>query len=74
MRVISARCFPIPDGIDIFHLKEEIPATDMTAKEAVMSVDQERAKLEKECDKLNDMLLDESLEEPEEIHDRIAQV
>jgi ATP-binding cassette subfamily F protein 2 len=74
MRVIGARCFPIPDGIDIFHLKEEIEATDMTAKEAVMSVDSEKAKLEREADKLNDMLLDESIEDVDEIHDRIAQV
>ena len=36
MKVIGARSFPIPDGIDIFHLKEEIEATEMTAKEAVM--------------------------------------
>eukprot|EP01031_Cornospumella_fuschlensis_P035808 gene35808-43432_t len=48
MRVIAARSFPIPDGIDIFHLREEIEASDMTAKEAVMSVDKERAKLEAE--------------------------
>jgi ATP-binding cassette subfamily F protein 2 len=50
MRVIAARSFPIPDGIDIFHLKEEIEATDMTAKEAVMSVDRERAILEAEAE------------------------
>lgn len=24
MKVIAARCFPIPDGIDIFHLSEEV--------------------------------------------------
>ena len=23
MKVIAARCFPIPEGIDIFHLSEE---------------------------------------------------
>ncbi len=32
MKVIGARSFPIPDGIDIFHLKEEIEASEMTAK------------------------------------------
>lgn len=31
MKVIGSRCFPIPDGIDIFYLNEEIEATDMTA-------------------------------------------
>lgn len=35
MKVIGARCFPIPEGIEIFHLKEEIEATELTAKEAV---------------------------------------
>ena len=48
MRVIGARSFPIADGIDIFHLKEEIEPSDLTAKEAVMEVDSERALLEKE--------------------------
>ena len=31
MKVIGSRCFPIPDGIDIFYLNEEIEATEMTA-------------------------------------------
>ena len=46
MKMIGARCFPMPEGIDSFHLKEEIEATDMTAKEAVMSVDKVRAKIQ----------------------------
>jgi len=74
MKVIAARCFPIPDGIDIFHLKEEIEASDMTAKEAVMSVDVERSKLEKEAEGLNDALADESVEDSEELMDRLSQV
>ena len=74
MRVIGARCFPIPDGIDIFHLKEEIEATDMTAKEAVMSVDVERSKLEKEAEDLNDIMGEEGAEDTEEIMDRLTQV
>ena len=59
MRVIAARCFPIADGIDIYHLSEEIEASEMTAKEAVMSVDKERAILEKEADELNDQLAED---------------
>jgi ATP-binding cassette subfamily F protein 2 len=75
MRVIAARCFPIPDGIDIFHLREEIEASDMTAKEAVMSVDAERAKLEKEADELNDILAeDEGGEDAEDAMDRLNQI
>jgi len=60
MKVIASRAFPIPDGIDIFHLKEEIEATDMTAKEAVMSVDKERATLENEAEVLSDLLASEA--------------
>lgn len=74
MKMIGARCFPIADGIDSFHLKEEIEATDMTAKEAVMSVDVERAKLEAEAEELNDLLVDEACAEHDEIMDRLTQV
>jgi ATP-binding cassette subfamily F protein 2 len=73
MNVIGARSFPIPDGIDIFHLKEEIEASDMTAKEAVMSVDAERAKLEAEVEELNELMLVES-EENDDAMERLTQV
>lgn len=75
MKVIGARCFPIPDGIDIFHLKEEIEASDMTAKEAVMSVDVERAKLEEESEKLNNVLAEENNpENNEDTMERLNQI
>ena len=60
MNVIGARCIPIPDGIDMYHVKEEIEATEMTALEAVMSVDSERARLEAEAEELNDIMADEA--------------
>lgn len=48
---------PIPAGIDTFHLKEEIEASDtVTALEAVMAVDEERERLEKEAENLNNAL------------------
>jgi ATP-binding cassette, subfamily F, member 2 len=75
MRTVAAKCFPIPDGIEIFHLKEEIEATDMTAKEAVMSVDVERHALELEAEGLNEKMLDdEAGEEHDELMDRLTQV
>ena len=77
MDVIAARCFPIPDNIDIYHVSEEIEATDMTAKEAVMSVDTETAKLEAEAEYLNDRLADaagEGEDEDDGIMDRLTQV
>ena len=53
MKALGARAIPIPEGIDIFHLKEEIEASEITALEAVMSVDEERVKIENEVENLN---------------------
>ena len=75
MKVIAARSFPIPDGIDIFHLSEEIEASDMTAKEAVMSVDAERAKLEAEAEILNDLMaLEDGGDNADDTMERLTQV
>jgi ABC-type dipeptide/oligopeptide/nickel transport system ATPase subunit len=82
MKVIAARSFPIPEGIDIFHLSEEIEASDMTAKEAVMSVDAERAKLEEEAELLNDMMAnedggesaDDTLERLTQVYERLEEL
>ena len=56
LAALGARAVPIPDGIDIFHLKEEIEPSETSAFEAVMSVDEERARLEKDADELNTIL------------------
>ena len=54
MKALGARAIPIPGGIDTFHLKEEVePSDTMTELDAVMSVDEERARLEKEAEDLN---------------------
>ncbi|KAJ7552017.1 hypothetical protein O6H91_06G038500 [Diphasiastrum complanatum] len=49
---IGCRELPIPDHMDIYHLTREIDATDMTALEAVVNVDEERLQLEKEAEAL----------------------
>jgi ATP-binding cassette, subfamily F, member 2 len=59
MRVIGAKAVPIPEGIDMFHLTHEIEASEDTALEAVVSVDEERARLEKEADVLNNLMTEE---------------
>lgn len=59
MRVVGAKAVPIPEGIDMFHLTHEIEASDMTAMEAVMEVDEERARLEKEADLLNNLMTED---------------
>lgn len=57
LRALGARAVPIPRGIDIFFLKEEAESSDtVTALEAVMSVDEERLRLEKQADELNHIL------------------
>jgi len=56
MKALGARAVPIPSGIDIFHLKEEIEPSDISAIDAVMSVDEERERLEKEAENLNNAL------------------
>jgi ATP-binding cassette subfamily F protein 2 len=74
MNVLGARGIPIPDSIDIYHLKHEIEPTDMTALEAVTSVDEERNKLQAEVDELSERMLDENLpdEESEYITNRLT--
>lgn len=52
LKALGNREVPIPEHIDIYFLDREIPATDMTALEAVMSVDSERQRLEKEAESL----------------------
>ena len=57
MKALGARALPIPNSIDIFFLKEEIePSDTVTALEAVMSVDDERLKLEARAEELNDLM------------------
>jgi len=57
MKVLGARAVPIPDCIDSFHLREEVDASDsVTALDAVMSVDEERLKLEMEAKNLDTLL------------------
>ncbi|KAK1941610.1 ABC transporter F family member 1 [Phytophthora citrophthora] len=74
MNVLGARGIPIPESIDIYHLKHEIEASDMTALEAVLSVDEERNKLQAEADLLSEQMTDESVseEDSEAISDRLT--
>jgi len=52
LSVLGNREVPIPDHVDIFHLKREMPPSDKTALECVMEVDQTRLYLEKEAEEL----------------------
>lgn len=69
LKALGARAIPIPNSIDIFFLKEEVePSDTMTALDAVMSVDEERMKLERQAEDLNTLmtqLVESPPEEPE---------
>ena len=54
LTAIGNREFPIPPSSDIFHLRREMDAIEKTALEAVMDVDEERIRLEKEVDILTE--------------------
>jgi ATP-binding cassette subfamily F protein 2 len=69
LKALGARAVPIPRGIDIFFLSEEVePSDTMTAIDAVMSVDAERLKLEQRAEYLN-QLMAHLAENPDEAGD-----
>lgn len=75
MNVIGARGIPIPDNIDIYHLKHEIEPSDITALEAVLSVDDERVRLQKEADELGELMAtDDPDVDADEIADRLTDI
>ena len=52
LKALGNRELHIPDHIDVYHLEREIDATDLSALEAVTSVDAEKARLEAEAESL----------------------
>jgi len=52
LETIGNRDIPVPNHIDIFHLKNEMEASDKTALQCVMEVDEERTRLEAEAAEL----------------------
>ncbi len=70
LKALGNREVPIPEHIDIYFLDREIPATDMTALEAVMSVDLERQRLEKEAESLLGEESEEAQARLEDLYER----
>ena len=50
MSAIENTEVPIPDHVDIFHLRREMAPSEKTALQAVCDVDKERIKLEHESE------------------------
>lgn len=81
LSAISNREIPIPKHVDIFHLSREIPATDMTALEAVLEADEELMELDRraeelaECDDLESQeLLNDIYERMDELNSDLREV
>lgn len=70
LETIGNRDIPIPNHIDIFHLKNEMEASDKTALQCVMEVDEERTRLEAEAAELT-KLGDEGSERLLDIFERL---
>ena len=56
MKAIAARSIPIPEGLDIYFLDSEYPATDKSALQAVFESNDEVASLEEQAEALNNMM------------------
>ncbi|KAK6618590.1 ATP-binding cassette sub- F member 2 [Polyplax serrata] len=74
LAVLGNREVPIQDHIDIFHLTREIPASDKTALQCVMEVDEERVRLENLAEQLAAQEDDESQEQLMDIYERLEDI
>ncbi|XP_071514470.1 ATP-binding cassette sub-family F member 2 [Panulirus ornatus] len=68
---LANREVPIQSHIDIFHLVREMPASDKTALQCVMEVDEERVRLEALAEELAASSDDETQEQLMDIYDRL---
>lgn len=71
LSVLGNREVPIPEHIDIFHLSREMPASEKTALQCVMEVDEERVRLEKLAELLVANEDDESQEQLMDVYERL---
>ncbi|XP_065162979.1 ATP-binding cassette sub-family F member 2 [Atheta coriaria] len=74
LAVLGNREVPIPEHIDIFHLTREMPASDKSALQCVMEVDEERVRLEKMAETLVACEDDESQEQLMDIYERLDEI
>ncbi|OXU28531.1 hypothetical protein TSAR_008976 [Trichomalopsis sarcophagae] len=71
LSVLGNREVPIPDAIDIFHLTREMPASNKTALQCVMEVDEERVRLEKLAEELVDCPEEDAQEQLMDVYERL---
>lgn len=65
---------PLPANLDVFHLVSEAEPSDMTAIEAVTSVDVEKNRLQASIDSLEGLISGEDNEEQEALNERICEL
>jgi ATP-binding cassette subfamily F protein 2 len=63
LSALGNREAPVPEHVDIFHLRREQPASDKTALQCVMEVDELRTRLEAEAEDLATRADDEMINE-----------
>ncbi|CAD7701419.1 unnamed protein product [Ostreobium quekettii] len=72
LAAIAAREVPSPSHIDMFYLDREAEASDLSALEMVMSVDDERVRLEKEAEHLATLDMSPDIEQRmHDVYDRL---
>lgn len=64
--------FDVPSHLDVFFLTREVPASDVTALQAVMSVDEKRQELQQEAERI--MEQDPSDERLADIYERLDEL
>ncbi|XP_034255272.1 ATP-binding cassette sub-family F member 2 [Thrips palmi] len=74
LSVLGNREVPIPEHIDIFHLSREMPASEKTALQCVMEVDEERVRLERQAEQLVANEDDDSQEQLMDIYERLDEM
>lgn len=74
LSVVGNREVPIPDQIDIYHLSREIPASEKTALQCVVEVDEERIRLEKLAEELAHMEDDEAQQQLMDVYERLDDI
>ncbi|XGW15709.1 hypothetical protein V3C99_001282 [Haemonchus contortus] len=74
MHAIVNRELPIPDSVDMYLVSREMPASNITALQAVVDVDTERKELEHLAEELAGNDDDESQERLMDIYDRLDEM
>ena len=74
LAVLGNREVPISENIDIYHLTREMPASEKTALQCVMEVDEERVRLETLAEQLAVCEDDESQEQLLDVYERLDDI